>query len=83
MPKISFAPKTNPDITTPEPHTDPEPRPGREHTGPLSWVLGGAPAARPAPAPGRQEPRREPAHNRQPVGADVRRRRNPSSRFRG
>ncbi|MFZ6185890.1 hypothetical protein [Nannocystis pusilla] len=83
MPRISFAPKSNPDLTAPEPQPDPAPRPAREHTGPLSWSLGGAPAARPGAAPAKSERRREPAPSRQPASKDVRRRRSPSSGFRG
>jgi hypothetical protein len=83
MPRTLFAPKTNPDLTTPEPRSEPSPRPAREHTGPLSWVLGGAPTARQGSAPARSEKRREPAPARQPMSADVRRRRSPSSGFRG
>ncbi|WAS93162.1 hypothetical protein [Nannocystis punicea] len=83
MPRTLFAPKTNPDLTTPEPPAEPSPQPKREHAGPLSWVLGGAPTARPGSAPARPEKRREQTPARQPMPADVRRRRSKSSGFRG
>ncbi|PCC70131.1 hypothetical protein SAMN02745121_03548 [Nannocystis exedens] len=83
MPRISFAPKATPDLTIPEAQPEPAPRPAREHNGPLSWVLGGAPVARSGPAPAKSERRREPAASRQPMTKDVRRRRSPSSGFRG
>ncbi|MCY1056236.1 hypothetical protein [Nannocystis sp. SCPEA4] len=82
MPKTIPAPKTTPELTVPDPRTDPKPE--RVHTGPLSWALGGAAPARQKAGHGPGERRREPAPNRQPGGgADVRRRHNPGSRFRG
>jgi len=83
MPKTIPVPKATPDLTAPETRPDPSPRPERALTGPLSWVLGGATPARGRPAAGNGERRREPAHGRQPVSAEARKRRNPSSRFRG
>ena len=62
---------------------EPSPRPGRALTGPLAWTLGGATPARSGPAAGNGERRREPSPQRQPISAEARKRRNPSSRFRG
>lgn len=83
MPKTITAPNAIPDLTAPETRPDPSPRPGRALTGPLSWSLGGATPARSGPAPGNGERRREPSPQRQPISAEARKRRNPSSRFRG
>lgn len=59
----------------------PTQRPEGVRAGPLAWRLGGAPADPQRPAGSKHERRREQAPQRGAV--DVRRRRNPSSRFRG
>lgn len=91
MPKIHPVPKHDgdaspdpqPSVTHPAPESRPSPRPERTHSGPLSWMLGGAPPARQRPGQNDAERRREPAPQRPHAAVDARRRRNPSSRFRG
>lgn len=81
MPRYTFSSRTRRSASTdPQPPAQPDERP---LTGPLSWTLGGGPQPNPKPAPGAHERRREPVPSRPMNGGDVRRRHNPSSRFRG
>lgn len=88
MPRNSSVPKNRNDVSSPAPQPSVTVPAAIEAprlwvpAGPLAWTLGGAP--REQPPPGRSEPgrRREPAGGR-PPSVDLRRRRNPSSRFRG
>lgn len=84
MPKTQPAPQHDHLCEDPITTADPPPAPpGHLHTGPLSWVLGGAPRVTHPGAPGKPERRRERAQQRPPAAADPRRRRSRSSGFRG
>lgn len=82
MPKTQPAPKHDDPSQTTVPAAESTP-PGRIHTGPLSWALGGLTQAPRRDGPDRAERRRAPADQRPPAAADPRRRRSPSSGFRG
>lgn len=88
MPKHRPVPKNRDDVPSPDPQT-PVTVPAAVAAprvwlppGPLAWTLGGAPRDQPSPARGGPKKPREPSSGR-PPSVDVRRRRSPSSRFRG
>lgn len=84
MPKTQPAPQRDELLEAPVTAPDPTPAPtGRVHTGPLSWVLGGAPRAPHPGASAKPDRHRERAPQRPPPAAGLPRRRSRSSGFRG
>jgi hypothetical protein len=61
---------------------EPAPRPQGVRPDPLGWRLGGATPVQPRPGPGHGD-RGKQGQQRPHANVDARRRRNPSSRFRG